>query len=180
MLLTNTGRLVHPLRVSAADINIRDIAHALSHINRFNGHSRQAINVAWHSVWVSRLCKPEHAKIGLLHDAPEAYLGDVIRGLKRTPEFGPYRAAEDRAWRAISDYFGLPRKMPADVIEADNFMVRIEGGHAFGWRVWDAYAPPEYRYPSAAERRERGVANWRPADAISSRKSFLAAFKRVG
>lgn len=60
--------------------NIMSIAAALSHINRFNGHQGQ-YNVAQHCVLVSRMLPDEWKLSGLLHDATEAYLGDVTSAL---------------------------------------------------------------------------------------------------
>lgn len=79
---TYTGKrfdLVHP---HPADVDLRDIAHALSHLCRFGGHTNRFYSVAQHSVMVSRLVDPRFALHGLLHDAGEAYTGDVVRPLK--------------------------------------------------------------------------------------------------
>jgi hypothetical protein len=46
---------------------------------------------------------PEHLRLlALLHDAPEAYLGDVPRPLREAGLLSPlYAVAEDRIWQAI-------------------------------------------------------------------------------
>jgi hypothetical protein len=85
-ILTYTGK-----RFSLADphpeqVDINDIAHALSLVNRWGGHTRMPYSVAAHSVMVADLVAkiaPDLALAALLHDAPEAYLGDVCRPLKR-------------------------------------------------------------------------------------------------
>jgi 5'-deoxynucleotidase YfbR-like HD superfamily hydrolase len=61
-------------------IKTRDIAHALSHQCRYGGHVRHHYSVAQHSYHVSRgtMFRLE----GALHDAAEAYLGDVCQPLK--------------------------------------------------------------------------------------------------
>ncbi len=64
------------------EVKIEDIAHALALVNRYNGHSKEPISVAQHSVLVSRAIEPEHAILGLFHDAHEAYCGDWSRPLK--------------------------------------------------------------------------------------------------
>lgn len=85
---------------------------------RYNGHVQRFMRVAEHCVLVSRLVSPENALWGLLHDATEAYVGDMIRPLKlHMPE---YRAVEDRAMLAIAGRFNISPAMPAEVHEADS------------------------------------------------------------
>lgn len=87
-----------------------DIAHHLAHVNRFGGAADVPYSVASHSVYVS--CRLAEAgadvrvqRLGLLHDASEAYLGDVISGLKALlPE---YRRIEARVQAAILQQFGV-------------------------------------------------------------------------
>lgn len=67
-----------------AQIDIEDIANALSMLVRFNDHGTRFFSVAEHSVHVSHEIHPDLALIGLLHDAAEAYLGDVPSPLKKT------------------------------------------------------------------------------------------------
>src|SRR5271165_7548492 len=80
---TYTGRVMYPLDPRPEEINIIDIAHALSNLCRFTGHVRTFYSVAEHSVRVSQHCDPKDALWGLLHDASEAYLADMSRPMKR-------------------------------------------------------------------------------------------------
>src|SRR5580765_2644929 len=83
LILTFSGKHVNPLNLRPEDIDIVDIAHALACCNRFAGHCRRPINVAQHSVYVSRLCDDTgFERQALLHDASEAYLGDITKWLK--------------------------------------------------------------------------------------------------
>ena len=79
---TASGQKVSLVYPDPSTILIEDISFALSRQARFNGHSRgEPYSVARHSLWVSRyleIVRPELALHGLLHDAHEAYLGDVI------------------------------------------------------------------------------------------------------
>ena len=79
---TASGKIIDLKNPSEDSIDIDDIANALSKICRFGGNTNQFYSVAQHSVLVSKLVDPEFAKEALLHDASEAYLGDVIKPLK--------------------------------------------------------------------------------------------------
>lgn len=121
---TYTGKVMDPIDPDPADICIEDIAHALSLQNRFGGHNRVFYSVARHSLWVARHCKPEHRLCGLMHDATEAYIGDMIRPLKlRIPQFAEI---EDRLWKVIAIRFGLPLVIPAHVKQVDNWALMTE------------------------------------------------------
>lgn len=81
---TYTGRRFWLLDPRPEDFDIRDIAHGLSRISRFNGATKgRGYTVAQHSVLASTLVPPPYRLAILMHDAPEAYAGDVISPLKR-------------------------------------------------------------------------------------------------
>ena len=89
-LPTCTGRRVHIAAPLPEEIDVEDIAHALSHTCRFAGHVPVYYSVAQHSVLVSELIEGRRAALwGLLHDASEAYLHDLTRPLKRAIEGTP-------------------------------------------------------------------------------------------
>jgi len=94
---TASGRQVYILDPAPEDICIVDIAHALANTCRFGGHVDDFYSVAQHSVLVSRMVPEDIALAGLLHDAAEAYLGDVIHPLKIS--LPDYRAIE-ALWEA--------------------------------------------------------------------------------
>lgn len=122
--ITASGRKVHALDPQPDRINIHDIAHALSNVCRFGGQCRHFYSVAQHSVLVSEIVPPEDALWGLLHDATEAYIGDIIRPLKR--ELPDYKAIE-RLWEcAIAVHFGLPLELPPSVKRADHVVLATE------------------------------------------------------
>lgn len=104
---TYTGLEFDVTRPDPALIRIEDIAHALSCMPRFAGHTRWFYSVAQHSVHVSRLVPPELAKAALLHDAAEAYILDMPTPVKALlPE---YRVMEAGITRAIGYAFRLGR-----------------------------------------------------------------------
>lgn len=79
---TRWGRAFYPLDPRPEDIDIADIASALSKLCRYTGHTKTFYSVAQHCVLVSTLVPEEHARWGLLHDASEAYTGDMSRPMK--------------------------------------------------------------------------------------------------
>jgi hypothetical protein len=108
----------------ADNIEIEDICHALSHQCRFNGHTRHFYSVAQHSILVSAEVPREDELWGLLHDASEAYMGDMVGPLKRVmPE---YRELERRLMDEVCKEFGLPPGMPQSVKMADWRMLATE------------------------------------------------------
>jgi hypothetical protein len=119
MLQTFTRRSVNPLAPRVQDIAIEDIAHALAHVCRFGGHVSSFYSVAQHSVLASRQVEPADALWALLHDASEAYLGDIPTPLKRTGAFRDYHALEALWQRTIYQRFGLTGEEPAGVATAD-------------------------------------------------------------
>lgn len=129
---TYTGRKFWPLDARPEDVDIRDIAHALSMLCRYGGHSLRFYSVAEHSVHVARWLeernyKPEVTLAGLLHDATEAYLTDVPRPLKRS--LPDYRRAESALWAVIAEAFdltGYEDDLPTAVHEADNRILADE------------------------------------------------------
>src|ERR1035438_4728072 len=127
-----SGMRFWPLEPDPEKVCIEDIAHALSCQCRFGGHSNKFYSIAQHAVLVSKLCAPEHALWGLLHDGSEAYLVDVPRPLKELPEFAAYREAERRLQRVIAVRFGLSPEQPASVTEADDTMLWIEAHSLLG------------------------------------------------
>lgn len=103
---------------------IEDIAHALSHVNRFTGHTRVAYSVAEHCVRGSVEISDDNALEFLLHDASEAFLGDCATPLKNLlPE---YKALERRVEQAIANKFGTPFPMSKEVKVVDLRMLATE------------------------------------------------------
>jgi hypothetical protein len=123
-LLTFTGKRFDPLAPRSDDVDLVDIAHALSLTCRFCGHCRTFYSVAEHSVRASQLVAMPHARWALLHDAAEAYVTDLPRPLKgQLPQFAQL---EDRVLRAIAVRFDLGWPMPDEVRVADDAMLATE------------------------------------------------------
>ena len=102
---TASGLKFPLLDADPSAILIHDIAHALSILCRFNAQCLRPYSVAEHSVHVSYEIAPHLALIGLMHDAAEAYLGDVPGPLKKClPHF---YGIESGLMRAIGAKFGF-------------------------------------------------------------------------
>lgn len=121
---THSGRQFFLLSPTPESIAIEDIAHALSMICRWGGHTKKFYSVAQHSVHVSYLLTPDLALQGLLHDATEAYVGDVVRPLKVL--LADYDAIEALVWEAIAAKFNLPVVLDPAVKRADLLALAIE------------------------------------------------------
>jgi len=124
-ILTLTGS-IDLLNPDPKDIHIEDIAHALSRICRYGGHCREFYSVAQHSWHVSHLVSQENALLGLLHDAAEAYIGDVVKPLKML--LPDYRLVEQRIEAAVFERFELEmtQEDKREVKLADEVLLRTE------------------------------------------------------
>lgn len=141
---TYTGRPFYPLAPKVEDISIVDIAHSLALQCRFNGHVRSFYSVAEHCVILSNAVDPEHARWALLHDAAEAYVGDMVWPLKE--EIPVYKQIEDDLMQAVCKKFGLDPVQPEQVTEYDRRIVIDEGNALMArrdipWPALEGYAP---------------------------------------
>ncbi len=132
----SSGKIVDVLRPRIDDIDFEDIANGLARVQRFGGQiNAEHYSVAEHSVLVSRLCSPRNALLGLMHDASEAYIGDVVTPLKR--QIPKYHDIEDRWMLAIGIALGVDDALvhlPIDVKVADARALQTERR--------DLYSPP--------------------------------------
>jgi 5'-deoxynucleotidase YfbR-like HD superfamily hydrolase len=127
-IITHTGKWFDVLNPRPEDVDIEDIAHALSLLCRFTGHTSEFYSVAQHCVLVSDAVVDPWKLHGLLHDASEAYLSDIARPIKKHPAFGTfYLEAESRLEEAIYEHFLINPKNGAErVKQADDILLRTE------------------------------------------------------
>jgi 5'-deoxynucleotidase YfbR-like HD superfamily hydrolase len=136
-ILTSSGRYFDLRNPNPDDIHIGEIAHALSHLCRFTGHVRKFYSVAEHCVHTSYLVPQEHALHALLHDAAEAYIGDVASPLKyMLPE---YREIERAVEAAVGRAFGLSTLPHPSVKHADLVMLATERRDLLPWDIEDQW-----------------------------------------
>lgn len=139
-----SGQPFYPLDAAEEDIEIFDIAHALGMVCRYGGHVRRFYSVAEHCVILSHTVDPEHALWALLHDATEAYVGDMVWPLKE--EIPEYKAIEDRLMKVIATKYSLPGEMPVQVKEHDRRIVADEREQLMApsrlpWTALEGFAP---------------------------------------
>lgn len=164
VIRTHSGNLINVFDPDPDLITIGDIAHGLSHVCRFGGHTPRFYSVAQHSLMVSGMISSSDLLIGtdrmrklaleaLLHDASEAYLGDMPTPIKAMlPE---YQKAERRMQEVISLKFGVGWPFHRLVHVADAAALDLEFG------MFEPGADVTYMGPGEAER------------------EFLLAFKRL-
>lgn len=122
---TITGLWVDPLSGNVALPRLEDIAHSLSLINRFNGHTVTPWSVAAHSLCCYTLATPPAKRLALFHDAAEAYCGDWQRPVKhRLP--GEFRDAETKLAAAIYAAHGVNAAHGPEVKHIDDLMCQVE------------------------------------------------------
>lgn len=124
-LETFTGAYLDYAQPAAPQIDVKDIAHALSLICRFNGHTGRFYSVAEHALLTHRL-DPSLGLAALHHDSHEAYLGDIPTPLKQ--HLTGWKGLTGRIDKAIADAFGIhPASFShPDVKAVDRLALRIE------------------------------------------------------
>jgi hypothetical protein len=123
-------------------------------------------SVAQHSVLASERVEPRHARWALLHDAAEAYVGDVSQPLKSMlPDF---REVERRVEAAVREAFGLEPPMPEEVRRADSRMLVTEALQLLG--------PPPRPWGVDAEPYDVEITSWGPRFA---KERFLWRFEEL-
>ncbi len=119
-----SGKPFFPLDPHPNEIDIEDIAHALSMIPRYGGHTKEFYSVAQHSILCSQIVEPKYKLEALLHDAAEAYIGDLVRPVKAS--LTEWADIERKVEHAIRRKYDLPLEMSEAVKLADDCMFATE------------------------------------------------------
>lgn len=123
--------------------NIKQIARNLAQINRWCGDTKHPFSVAQHSILVSYLVPPAFALEALLHDATEAYLGDIPAPVKNV--LPDYQRLELTVWSSISSEYRLPLVTNPDVAYADRMAAAIEDDMLRKGEVFEGSIPADMR-----------------------------------
>ena len=129
-----------PMDPRPEDMDIRDVAHHLAMQCRFNGAIREFYSVAEHCWLGSHLIKWIALRDGytntearnlafefLMHDAAEAWIGDMIRPIKNGSICGAeFKGVEARVEAAVKIKWNLLLITPPLVKRIDNEMCVIE------------------------------------------------------
>lgn len=154
------GGPIDPFETSGNVYDMRSIAWSLSMQCRFGGHARQFYSVAEHCYVLSHVVPREYALVALLHDAAEAYIGDIVVPIKR--RLADFKTYEVNLERSIMAYFNIKNYDEAIKVvdEYDkrivynewvafgampmphrvSLLTPVDGANIFGFAQIDAYA----------------------------------------
>ena len=173
-LQTVSGRFVNPFDPDPEQLDPGDIARALANVCRFGGHCRPFYSVAQHSVIVSELVEARGGDVedvfaALMHDASEAYLGDMPHPIKhRSPLGAAFREAEAGLEAVLRERFSIKADVP-EVKRVDRALLaterRVLSGESWDW--------PELE---GVEALDVELVAWPPDEA---ERAFTARFKEL-
>lgn len=158
---TYTGRRVYPTAMTVDMVDFEDIAHSLAHQCRYNGHTTHFYSVAEHCVHMADYTmdlgrSPKDALHALLHDACEAYIGDIPRPIKcAIPRL---KEVENKIDLVIAEVFDLPvykpdwlEELDARIVVDERAQAKLPSNHVW---VHDVLEPLGVK-----------IGFWKPADA---------------
>jgi hypothetical protein len=147
---TVSGRRVNPFAPALDDIDVGDIAVALSNQCRFGGHTRRYYSVAQHACIVSDEVLASGGDVedvfaALRHDATEAYLGDMPHPIKhRSPLGEAFKQAEDHLQAVLGEHFNIKPGVK-EIKVADRALLATErralSGENWHWPELDGVEP---------------------------------------
>ena len=179
IIITASGRAVNPFALRGEDICIEDIAASLSRQCRFNGHTNEHYSVAQHSMHVAQYLG--HKRFGdrlvfaaLLHDASEAYIGDMVRPVKiNMPDFA--RLEDDiqtKIWRWAGLEVDAEDRRFIDAV--DSAIIANEARAFFPPRAWRSWPQPYIGLPLHFK-----LEGWPPALAERRFLQFYRGLKKA-
>lgn len=187
ILCNDVEGYLHDLEIfSEKNISLEVIATGLSNQCRYNGQVKKFYSVAEHSVLLSRFAGKRYSRFPsclelqmymLLHDASEAYLGDIISKLK--PHLPKYKELEDNIQTTILEYYGvkiepalmeLADRLDHDICKIE--MVKLQEVKAdllINWINEFSFIPRDFK-----------LKNWKPKKAKKEfEKEFRSLTKKI-
>ena len=136
---TVSGKYIDLFNLTPEDIDIEDIAYGLAHTARFGGQTRRYYSVAEHAIVVSVNLPLELKLAGLLHDASEAYIGDMPSPVKnRLPD---YKYLEDHIMSVVAQKYGFKWPLEELVVKQDRETLESEWESIVLCDLWDEETP---------------------------------------
>lgn len=186
VLETVSGKLFTPLTPNPDQIDINDIAWALSRMPRFAGHTIPYIpySVAQHSIQVMKELHNNHSANynhdlmgfhGLMHDTAEAYIGDIPSPIKHIPEFHEkIEEIESKILKCIYTAFNveLPTKAEAELIHHADMVQRAIEAYNFMYSRGKEWNLPKISFQKMQEFEE-------PWNSIKAYDMFLYHFNEL-
>ena len=119
LFYTKNGTSVDLSDLKPDQVSIEEIANALSNQGRYNGQTTRYYSVAEHCVHLVKYAQRmgyslNEQKALLLHDASEAFVGDIVYHLKQ--ELPKFKELEDGIMSVIFDKYGVEYDSIKDVI----------------------------------------------------------------
>lgn len=177
---TVSGKEINLLNPCEDDIDIFDIAQALSNICRFGGHLNQFYSVAQHSILVMAIVEPWNADLALealLHDATEAYLGDVISPLKHLLG-ASYKTLEANFETVIAQKYLLNNSLAAKKMIKSADIQALEMEHA-EFKLKQRVEPAIYQILSTIEDMPYAAAKTQSWPPFEAQNIFMTQFFRL-
>ena len=166
---TYLGNRFYPLVPRIDHVCIEDIAHGLAYQCRFNGQTHEFYSVAQHSLVVASLVPTDLRLAALLHDAAEAYLGDMVKPLKvLLPAFS---AIEDQVSAIIAAAFDVDFSDYAPIKRADLIALATEK------RDLMPHSVERWAYLDGIGALPQRIVPMSPGEA---KRAFLQEFTRLG
>jgi 5'-deoxynucleotidase YfbR-like HD superfamily hydrolase len=163
---TFVGIEFFPFDPKIEDIDVRDVAHALSMKCRYTGHCDRFYSVAEHSVLMSRYAEMDGRSVeiqrwALMHDATETYLPDVAAPLKA--HIPGWFSTEDRLMEAVAFRFDLSWPMPEEIKSFDRLLLVREWERLMDRTSW--FDPTVWATVTNDDRARLQIDCWEPSRA---------------
>lgn len=174
---TYTGISFYLFDPQPQDIRIEDIAAHLSVITRFGGALGVPYSVAAHSLIVSYIVDPSFAFEGLMHDAAEYVIGDVVRPWKLTnPKI---KESENHILKIIAKKYGFLFPIPSEVDYYDKLITKTEAEMCN--MQTETWTDPAYKNIGQLTdfEREQFLKIWDTPSYIDIREHFLDRFNKL-